>query len=489
MSGRGAGDPAVRRLVDNLLVPGLCGDTMPTWLEGAADEGVAAVCWFSGESLADVRRRRPDLLVLADEEGGNVTRLEAAAGSSWPGNAALGAVDDVTATERIAAGIGASAGAAGIGIVLAPVVDVNSEPDNPVIGVRSFGADPVLVARHGAAFVRGVQSQGVAACAKHFPGHGATRTDSHLGLPVVDADRSTFLQCDVAPFAAAVDAGVRCVLTAHVSVPAVDPTAATMSAAWMAVLRGDLGFGGVVISDALDMYAISRGVGRGPGAVAALGAGVDLLCIGNPCFPEPYDSEAVVADVRGHVMRAIEDGSLPLARLEEAASRVTALATWLGERDGRTDHQVVAEARAVAGEVARRAVRSGGEVALHAAPHVVVEQRTDIAAGRLASPIVAALVARVQATTATSLGNTGEVAAAVEQAAGRPLVLVTDGLAGDAVWREVRRLRPDAVVVNVGPPGGVADRIEAPRIDAFGHGAATATAVADLLLSDWKNSW
>ena len=121
--------------------------------------------------------------MLADEEGGNVTRLEAAQGSSWPGNAALGVVDDVTATEQVAGGIAAMARRAGIDVVLAPVVDVNSEPDNPVIGVRSFGAEPGLVARHGAAFVRGVQSQGVAACAKHFPGHGATRTDSHVAHP------------------------------------------------------------------------------------------------------------------------------------------------------------------------------------------------------------------------------------------------------------------------------------------------------------------
>ena len=166
-------DNTVRHLVNSVLVPGLCGDALPAWIERAADDGPASVCWFSGDSLGELSSRRPDVLVLADEEGGNVTRLEAAQGSSWPGNAALGVVDDVAATERVAAGIAAMARRAGIDVVLAPVVDVNSEPDNPVIGVRSFGADSALVARHGAAFVRGVQSQGVAACAKHFPGHGA----------------------------------------------------------------------------------------------------------------------------------------------------------------------------------------------------------------------------------------------------------------------------------------------------------------------------
>src|SRR5690606_5033344 len=227
----------------------------------------------TARSLADeLHAIRDDVLVLCDEEGGCVTRLEAAAGSSWPGNAALGVVDDVAATELAGEGIGALSKRAGIDVALAPAVDVNSDPDNPVIGVRSFGSDPELVARHGAAFVRGLQSHGVAACAKHFPGHGATHTDSHVGLPTVEADLDTVRRRDLAPFAAAIDTGVRCVLTAHVVYPALDTEPATMSAAWMTLLREELGFDGVVISDALDMHAISRRVGRGPGAVAALRA-------------------------------------------------------------------------------------------------------------------------------------------------------------------------------------------------------------------------
>jgi beta-N-acetylhexosaminidase len=467
-------DPVLRRLVDTVLVPGLCGDVLPPWLEREADNGLAAVCWFSGDSLGDLTSRLPRLLVLADEEGGNVTRLEARHGSSWPGNAALGVLDDITATRRVAAGIGEMARAAGIDVVLAPVVDVNSAPDNPVIGVRSFGADAELVARHGAAFVRGVQSQGIAACAKHFPGHGATRTDSHVALPVVDADRETFLRRDVAPFAAAIDAGVRCILTAHVSVPVVDAAPATMSATWMSMLRNEFGFDGVVISDALDMHAIARGVGRGRGAVRALQAGVDLLCIGNPCFPEQYDSEAVFVAISDEIVQAVAAGELALERLEEAAARIAALQEWLASA---APLATGAEAE-FGGEIARRAVRAVGDVRLDGPPHVVVEQRTDIAAGLRPSPIVAALTARAPSTTSVPVSGVDEVAAALEPAIGRPVVLVTDRLAGGAVLQAIRALRADAVVVDIGP---VRDGVAGAAVSALGNSAATAVAVAELL--------
>jgi beta-N-acetylhexosaminidase len=468
-------DPSVVRLVNSVLVPGLCGDELPAWIEREADDGLAAVCWFTGDSLGELNSRRPDLLVLADEEGGNVTRVEAAQGSSWPGNAALGVVDDIDATERVAAAIGAMARFAGIDVVLAPVVDVNTEPDNPVIGVRSFGAETGLVARHGAAFVRGVQSQGVAACAKHFPGHGATRTDSHLAVPVVDADRATFFSRDVAPFAAAIDAGVRCMLTAHVSVPAVDPTPATMSATWMSLLRDELGFDGVVISDALDMHAIAHGVGRGPGAVKALQAGVDLLCIGNPCFPEPYDSEAVFVSIGDEIVRAVTAGELDMVRLEEAAARVSALKEWFGSA---VPVEADPAAETFGGDVARRAVRAVGDVRLNGPPHVVVEQRTDIAAGLRPSPIVAALAARAAATTSAPVSGVDDVAAALEPAIGRPVVFVTDRLAGDAVLEAIRAVRPDALVVDTGP---ARDGVAGPAVLALGNGAVTAIAVAELL--------
>ena len=156
---------------------------------GAIVDGVGGVVLFA----RDIERLRQleGLLVAVDEEGGDVTRLEAEEGSSFPGNLALGAVDDVDLTRRVGAAIGGELAAAGVNFDLAPVADVIVDPANAIVGVRSFGSDPALVSRHVAAFVEGVQSVGVAACAKHFPGHGESIADSHLELPTVETDRET----------------------------------------------------------------------------------------------------------------------------------------------------------------------------------------------------------------------------------------------------------------------------------------------------------
>ena len=142
-------------------------------------DGIRAVCLYGRHAGEIDAIKRNDLLVATDEEGGDVTRLHYRDGSPAPGNLALGFVDDVELTQRVAGAIAGELAAAGVNWNLAPVADVNSDPENPVIGVRSFGSDPELVARHVQAFVEGTQAQGVAACAKHFPGHGATRADSH----------------------------------------------------------------------------------------------------------------------------------------------------------------------------------------------------------------------------------------------------------------------------------------------------------------------
>src|SRR5205085_1151989 len=144
-------------------------------------------------------------------------------GSPYPGNAALGAADDPALTESVARSMGLELRSAGVDLDLAPVVDVNSNADNPVIGVRSFGADAVLVARHTRAYVTGLQAAGVGACVKHWPGHGDTAVDSHLGLPVLDAPLETLRRREVVPFEEAVRAGALAVMTAHVVVSAFDP--------------------------------------------------------------------------------------------------------------------------------------------------------------------------------------------------------------------------------------------------------------------------
>ncbi|WP_324275572.1 glycoside hydrolase family 3 protein [Blastococcus brunescens] len=214
-----------------------------------------------------------------DEEGGDVTRLEYLTGSSYPGNLALGVVDDPAVTEAVAAAIGADLRRAGVTVDFAPSVDVNSDSRNPVIGVRSFGPDPDAVARHGVAYVRGLQSAGVAATAKHFPGHGATTVDSHLGLPTIDADAATFRRRELPPFAAAVRAGVDLVMTSHVVFSALDARPATLSRRLLVdLLRTELGFAGVVVTDALDMAGVRAAHGVAGAGCARWRPGPTCCC-------------------------------------------------------------------------------------------------------------------------------------------------------------------------------------------------------------------
>ncbi|WP_275412214.1 glycoside hydrolase family 3 N-terminal domain-containing protein, partial [Sphaerisporangium rufum] len=207
--------PDLDRLAAAVLQPGFDGTEPPRWLLAELARGLGGVVLFARNTGADtaglVRRLRaenPRVIVAVDEEGGGVTRLEAATGSSWPGNAALGTVDDPGLTRRVGAEIGGLLAATGVTLDYAPDADVNADAANPVIGIRSFGADPGLVARHTVAYVTGLQDAGVAGCAKHFPGHGDTVTDSHLALPTVHAGEDLLERRDLAPFRAAIAAGV-----------------------------------------------------------------------------------------------------------------------------------------------------------------------------------------------------------------------------------------------------------------------------------------
>src|SRR5918996_404837 len=211
-----SGTDTLTRDALTVLQPGFTGTTAPDWLLRRLGEGLSSVGLFgrniaSPEQLAaltaQLRAERDDVLVAIDEEGGDVTRLEVRTGSSFPGNHALGAVDDVELTREVAFELGRRLAACGANLNWAPSADVNSNPSNPVIGVRSFGADPDLVARHTAAYVTGLQSAGVAACTKHFPGHGDTAIDSHHALPRIDAGPEVLSDRELAPFRAAIAAG------------------------------------------------------------------------------------------------------------------------------------------------------------------------------------------------------------------------------------------------------------------------------------------
>ncbi|MDW4907576.1 glycoside hydrolase family 3 protein [Streptomyces sp. ADMS] len=317
-----------------VLQPGFTGTTAPDWLLRRLGEGLASVGLFgrnitSPGQLADLtaqlRAERDDVLVAIDEEGGDVTRLEVRTGSSFPGNHALGAVDDVRLTREVAHELGHRLRACGVNLNWAPSADVNSNPANPVIGVRSFGADPELVARHTAAYVTGLQRAGVAACAKHFPGHGDTSVDSHHALPRIDASRSVVLDRELSPFRAAIDAGTRAMMSAHILIPALDPDRpATLSHPVLTdLLRGELGYTGLIVTDGMEMQAIAGTYGIERGSVLAIAAGADAICVGGGLA-----DDETVRSLRDALIKAVRTGELREERLADAAERVRTLSRW-----------------------------------------------------------------------------------------------------------------------------------------------------------------
>jgi len=329
-----SGTDTLTRDALTVLQPGFPGTTAPDWLLRRLGEGLASVGLFgrniaSPEQLssltAQLRSERDDVLVAIDEEGGDVTRLEARTGSSFPGNHALGAVDDVNLTREVAHELGRRLAACGVNLNWAPSADVNSNPSNPVIGVRSFGANPELVARHTAAYVTGLQSAGVAACTKHFPGHGDTAVDSHHALPRIDADSPVLEQRELLPFRAAIAAGTRAVMSAHILVPTLDPDRpATLSLNILTdLLRGRLGYDGLIVTDGMEMQAIAATYGIERGSVLAIAAGADAICVGGGLA-----DDETVRRLRDALVGAVRSGELPEERLAEAAERVRELARW-----------------------------------------------------------------------------------------------------------------------------------------------------------------
>ncbi|MGW7263591.1 glycoside hydrolase family 3 protein [Streptomyces sp. NPDC054842] len=317
-----------------VLQPGFTGTSAPDWLLRRLGEGLTSVGLF-GRNIAtatqlatltaQLRAECDDVLVAIDEEGGDVTRLEVRTGSSYPGNHALGAVDDVELTREVAQALGHRLAACGVNLNWAPSADVNSNPGNPVIGVRSFGADTDLVARHTAAYVTGLQAAGVAACTKHFPGHGDTAVDSHHALPRIDADLSVLQARELAPFRAAIAAGSRAVMSAHILVPALDPDRpATLSRRILTgLLREELGYDGLIVTDGMEMQAISATYGIERGSVLAIAAGADAICVGGGLA-----DDETVRRLRDALVSAVRSGELAEERLADAAARVRALARW-----------------------------------------------------------------------------------------------------------------------------------------------------------------
>lgn len=266
------------------------------------------------------------LLMTIDQEGGIVTRLQS--GTHMPGNMALGATRSAEMAENVGNVIGAELQALGINMNLAPVLDVNNNPDNPVIGVRSFGESPELVADLGIGYIKGIQSNGVATTAKHFPGHGDTSVDSHLGLPEVPHDKERLLQVELYPFQQVMEADVDAIMTAHVTFPKIDDTTviskkdgteillpATLSHKVLTgLMRDEMGYDGVIITDALNMLAIADHFGSVDAVIRSVNAGTDIILM-------PVGLEEVVDGL----LEAVENGEIAEERIEQSVKRILSL--------------------------------------------------------------------------------------------------------------------------------------------------------------------
>jgi beta-N-acetylhexosaminidase len=487
-----------------VLQPGFEGTGPPDWVRRWLGEGLGGVVLFArnvrdAEQVTGLtgalRAERPDLLVAIDEEAGDVTRFESRLGSSRPGNLALGAIDDTALTEEVARDLGAELAAAGINLNYAPDADVNSNPDNPVIGVRSFGADPALVARHTAAWVRGLQAAGVAACAKHFPGHGDTSVDSHIDIPRIGATAAQLGTGELPPFRAAIAAGVQAVMTGHLLVPALDPELpATLSRRILTgLLRDELGFQGAVITDGIEMRALTHRYGFAAATVRAIAAGADAICIGG----EHADEESARL-LRDAIVDAVVAGALPEERLIEAAKRVAQLAAWTvqARTAGSRWEGAGPDGSAVGAAAARRAVRLtrrgvGAPALPLTAPAHVVEFAPphNIAIGAETPWGVAAPLAALLPGTTTVRVAAGDLAGGAElpgsllaPARGRPLVLVVRDLHRHAWMAEAVRSalagRPDAVVVELGLPVAVTGGV---HIATYGATRVAGRAAAEIL--------
>ena len=273
---------------------------------------------LSEESQQAARSVGQPLLLMTDQEGGIVTRIPGT--SDTPAGADFG--DDAAWARQTARDTGDMLAALGINVDLAPVADVNTVGDAGVIGPRSFGSDPDVVSRLTAAQVCGYHRGGVAAAAKHFPGHGSTTTDSHLEVVSIERTRQEWQRIDRPPFVAADRAGVDLMLVGHLSVPSLDPSGrpATLSGPILKrQLRRSIGFDKVIITDSMIMEGITAYGGSGTLAVRALRAGVDLLLM-------PADPAAAVAGLVG----AVRDGTISEARLDASVSRVLTLKRTLG---------------------------------------------------------------------------------------------------------------------------------------------------------------
>ncbi|MBB6568274.1 beta-N-acetylhexosaminidase [Kribbella sandramycini] len=412
------------------LIVGLPGTTASDDLRRAVAGGLGAVILFTrnvtdAEQVialtSSLRAERPELIIAIDHEGGEFSHLAPA--DRWPLSSprTLGDLDDVDLTRASARDAAATLASLGIDLMLSPSVDVNSNPANPIISTRSFGTTADRVSRHGVAFIEGVLEAGIAACPKHFPGHGDVAVDSHLDLPRVDRSIAEVQAVELAPFKAAIAAGADVIMSAHIVFSAYDDQPATLSRRILTgLLRAELGFGGVITTDALEMQAITNTQSIEDAAVASIRAGADLAMIAT--------GTADAAALTARIVDAVGNGSLAGERVAEAAGRVRALAASLAERKRQPGLD-----GAPVREVAERLVAGQTFPALGGAPYVVdlaqglhpawhpyFSGLPEIFAEVIPSSGGVVLRGRHHAEGAESADG---VAAAIAAAAGRPLVV------------------------------------------------------------------
>ena len=308
------------------------------------------------------------LFVTIDQEGGIVTRL--GTGTNLPGNMALGATRSPAYAEAAGGIIGSELHALGINVNFGPVLDVNNNPGNPVIGVRSFSSDPNLVGELGSAMTRGIQEQGVVATAKHFPGHGDTAVDSHYGLPVVDKSLAELKQLELIPFKRAVVEGIDMVMTGHIGMPQIEdevvestqgtfPLPATLSDDVITgVLREELGYQGLVVTDALNMQAIADNFTESEAVIKTFKAGVDIALM--PTILRSANDVTKLESIFDDVIEAVESGQLSEADINRSVERILTLKAkrgiWSEATSNVTLEEKLVEAKSVVGSPEHKAL-------------------------------------------------------------------------------------------------------------------------------------
>jgi beta-N-acetylhexosaminidase len=487
----------LRQKAAQLLMPGTGGHYVATdtseferlrhWVEDAGVGGITLSIGLPHSYAAKLnalqRHACVPLLVASNMEAGAGERLAGAysiphlrpqgGGTFFPPVMAFGAIGDEALAAELGRITAVEARAVGVHVTFSPDMDVNSNPANPIINTRSFGEDPALVARLGAAYIRGARAAGLMTTAKHFPGHGDTATDSHLELPVLTGDRARLNAVELPPFRAAVEAGVDAVMSAHIAARAIEGPAAppaTLSRHFMThMLRDELHFEGIVITDALDMAGVTKHFGDAEAPVRALEAGADLLV-------KPMDVDQTL----DAIVAAVKKGRLTEARLDRSVRRILEAKARVGlrtgalvdlnvveERVGIADHQRVAE------EAARRSITllrdDRAIVPLPpSARHVLsvtYAEAVDLIAGHELNAALAAggrNVAAVRVDDRTTPGEWEKLAAraaaadvVVASAYVAPRELVGSVAAGTGFAAFVRRLgaeRRPAIVVSFGSP-------------------------------------